>query len=186
MVGLTSFTFKEAMMTAFDDAMQETLAHEGGDYHPKPGAADQNPTRKGITQNTFDSYRTRLGLPTYSVFEMDDTDVYDIYRTYWDSAHCEELPYLVALSCFDMSINAGPSRAIKTFQQAAGFTGPDVDGVWGPKTRDAAYHARQDEVRWAHRIQTERMAFYTHIADDLNNFKSWISRLTQFNKKFLS
>lgn len=173
----------------------ETGKAEGGDYHPKPGAADQNPTRKGVTQNRFTKWLSDQGLPSRDIFTATDDEIFAVYREHWNDAHCGELPYLVALPCFDMSINGGPARAIAIFQQASGFAGDpvsftgDCDGKWGPKTRDAAYRARQDERRWAHRVQNYRLSFYVRIADqpnELPNLRSWVRRVIDFNLKFLA
>lgn len=173
------------MSSDFNAALAETLGHEGGDYHPLPGASDQNPTHKGVTQSTYDRYCDTEGKPHRSVYDIQDFEVNEIYKKYWDGAHCDSLPQLLALCAFDMSINAGPVHAIKVFQQTMGLV---VDGEWGPKTEAAAYTARQSEPALAGRYQSYRLLYYVLIADqpnELTSLRSWVRRVVDFNLKHL-
>lgn len=178
----------------FETAYNFTFGREAGDYHPKPGAADQNPTSDGVTQETYDKYRTKHGLATRSVFDIDPEEHKAIFRDFWMEAHCEDLPTLVSITCFDMAINSGPQRAIAIFQKAMGCDGDiakytgQCDGVWGPKTAALAYAARRDEAGFAARYTTERLVWYVRIADqpnELQNLRSWVNRVAKFNREFL-
>jgi lysozyme family protein len=172
----------------FELAMKDTRAYEGGNYDGRD-PDDPNVTSRGVIQKTYDDWRSRHTLPTQHVYNMTEEEAVAIYKEFWDAAHCQELPHAVAVACFDAAINSGPKRAIKLFQLSSGFVGPDVDGIWGPKTAAAAYRARQDERASAQRLSTERLAWYVsiyHEPSQMNEFKSWINRVVEFNRKYLT
>jgi lysozyme family protein len=182
------------MKADFPAALAFTLKQEAGDYLGTD-PDDKNVTRKGVTQATYSRWRQRKGLPDRSVLEATDDEIVSVYEEFWKDAHCDDLPTIVAIGCFDMAINGGPRRAIALFQKSAGFAGKpleysgDCDGIWGPKTAQAAYLARQDERRWGFRYHTARLAFYLDIADkpsEHNELRSWLRRLIHFNNVYLT
>lgn len=177
----------------FETAYEFTFGREAGDYHGTD-PDDTNPTRDGVIQETYDRYRTKHGLPEQSVFQMDRDEHKAIFREFWMDAHCEDLPTLVSVTCFDAAINSGPRRAIALFQKAMGCAGDiatysgECDGKWGPKTAAMAYAARRDEPGFAAAYTTERIIWYVRIADkpsEINELRSWLNRVAKFNKQFL-
>jgi lysozyme family protein len=117
-------------MNRFDRALPLLLVHEGGFVnHPAdPGGA----TNRGITQNTYNSWRRSKSLPPRSVREITADEVSRIYReSYWNPIRGDELPSGVAYCVFDAAVNSGPGRAIRWMQQVVGAR---VDGVVGPET----------------------------------------------------
>lgn len=126
----------------FYDALKLTLGFEGGRSNEK---ADRGGlTMYGVTQGTYDRWRRARGQPLRSVTQIEDLEVEMIYRRqYWEAAHCDELPSVLALCVFDAAVNHGPARAIRLLQQA--LHTPD-DGVFGPQTSDALNGADEQDV----------------------------------------
>lgn len=171
-------------MDLFTEAMNLTLGTEGG-WYDGSDPRDPNPTMWGITQKTYDAYRSSIGQPSQSVRQVKTDERDAIYRKYWDGV-CENLPRLAALTVFDMSINAGPAAARKVVQRALNL--PD-DGVYGPVTRTAISRLTQYGVLngqvdvFILRILLERVAFYRDLARKPNlrpNLNSWIARVADF------
>lgn len=174
-------------MTPYQEALKLTLGFEGG-YYDGSEARDPNPTNYGVTQSTYDDYRTRKHLPTRSVKEIEQTEVEDIYRWYWEAAGCDKLPRLTAMCVFDHSINAGPVKAIICLQRALGV---QDDGKFGPKTADACMLPRQIEaadILLASRLCFERIRYYVDLAkfERLRpNLLSWAHRVIKFREGYL-
>lgn len=143
-------------MSRFDECLQFVLQREGGfSDHPndKGGATNQ-----GITQKTYDAYRTSNRR---SVEFIDDREVRDIYRaSYWIPAKCGILPVPVDLVVFDSAVNHGVSRSAKLLQEAAGVV---VDGSVGPVTIDAI--KEMEPVELAEDLIDLRRAFYSRIVN---------------------
>lgn len=118
------------MRHLFDEALSLVLVHEGGYVnHPAdPGGA----TNKGITQATYNVWRTRNGQPKQNVRKITDAEVAAIYRRdYWGKVRGDDLPAGVDYAVFDFAVNSGPSRAARFLQRIVGV---DDDGVIGPIT----------------------------------------------------
>ena len=108
-------------MSAFDDAFETLIGHEGGyTHHPKdPGGA----TKFGITQRSY---------PGEDIRGMTLERAKAIYRRdFWDKVHGDDWPYVLAFQLFDAAVNSGPSQAVKWLQAAVGTT---QDGKLGPIT----------------------------------------------------
>ena len=107
-----------------------TLKHEGGFVnHPSdPGGR----TMRGVTQRTYDSWRSRKGLKVRDVKLISDSELKQIYaRDYWHPVGGEILPAGVDLATYDFGVNSGPSRAVKYLQRVVGAR---VDGRVGAET----------------------------------------------------
>lgn len=122
---------------SFDTALSKTLGFEGG--------LSDNPldhggrTKWGITQATYDAWRSRQGLATRPVDELTERERDLIYREeYWDPIHGDELPERLGELVFDMAVNSGVRAAKLTLQRSLGV---DADGVMGEKTIAAAQEA---------------------------------------------
>lgn len=107
-------------MDAFRTALSFTLRWEGGFVnHPKdPGGA----TNYGVTQATYNTWRSGKGLPQRSVQEITREEVEAIYRElFWipiggEALAKKSLP--LAVSAFDFAVNSGVGRA-KSFLASA-------------------------------------------------------------------
>lgn len=98
-------------------ALDIVLELEGGyANHPSdPGGA----TYRGVTQRTYDAYRKRQGLASCDVRNIDVPELQAIYKTYWLPICQEALEKGyggLALTIFDMSVNAGPGNALKLYR----------------------------------------------------------------------
>ncbi len=121
-------------MSNFDRALALLLGHEGGlsDHALDRGGR----TNLGITQATYNNWRTKQGLMARKVDHITMDEVKAIYRRdYWDACKCDEMPWVFAYPTFDAAVNSGPSRARKWLQQGLGVT---ADGIIGPATLAAA------------------------------------------------
>lgn len=111
----------------FDICLREVLRHEGGYVdHPKdPGGR----TNLGVTQATYEDW---VGYKVNETImrKLTVAHVQTLYKVkYWDSIHCDDLPYGVDLCVFDFGVNAGPNRAARYLQR---MVGAKEDGVLGP------------------------------------------------------
>ena len=118
------------MKDNFDKCLQAVLRYEGGkvDDPRDPGGR----TAFGITQNTYNGWRSAKNLPTQDVFNITQAEVAAIYKqNYWDKVRGDDLPDGVDIAVFDFAVNSGVSRAAKYLQSTVGVT---QDGVIGPAT----------------------------------------------------
>lgn len=128
----------EARSAAFVRALPVVLRLEGVGLPGNPtGLADipgdtGGVTNYGITQATYQEWK---GNEYADVREITPHEVEAIYwERYWKAAHCDELPFVLALAHFDCAVNQGVAAAIKMLQRVLNV---DADGIFGPKTRAA-------------------------------------------------
>lgn len=130
----------------FPAALARVLVYEGGfvnDPHDPGGATNQ-----GVTQATYNVYRSSHKMPGQSVRLISSEEVADLYRgMYWNLCRCDDLPAGIDFAVFDAAVNSGPGAAGKWLQQALGadYTG-QVDGLIGRATVDAVNAAKDDDV----------------------------------------
>ncbi|NBY21315.1 MAG: hypothetical protein EBQ73_00210, partial [Gammaproteobacteria bacterium] len=101
------------MKENFPQALKQVLKYEGGkvDDPRDPGGR----TAFGVTQDTYNAWRKKQGLPNADVFTISQADVAAIYRQeYWDSIRGDDLPAGVDFAVFDFAVNSGVSRAANT------------------------------------------------------------------------
>lgn len=144
-------------MTAFSRCLSVTLSLEGGyvDDPADPGGA----TNRGITQRTYDAWRTHERLPTRDVQQISDGDVTAIYYgEYWRAAQCEGMDVPIALCLFDAAVNVGVLTARRFLTDA----GADIDAYCD---RRLAYYdglvqekpaLRRFLTGWHNRVRTIR------------------------------
>ncbi len=175
---------------AFKDALRFTLPWEGG-YVNDPDDSG-GATNKGITQVTYNAWRTSKGWPTRSVRLITDGEVEAIYEErFWNKTACSQLDDLLAIAAFDFGVNSGPARAIRFLQEAVGARG---DGVWGPKSaaalraaieRHGGGRAGVTSVTAAYIDSRER--FVREVArrrpKDRKHLGGWLNRLNSLRKR---
>jgi|TARA_R100001086_G_scaffold25646_2_gene12077 lysozyme family protein len=152
-------------MTAnnFEKCLSLLLAHEGGFVnHPEdPGGA----TNKGITKKTYERFLGRE-VEALELENISEKNVKKIYKTrYWNKIAGDKLPAGIDYIVFDLCVNGGPRRAIKTLQKVLNSIvdwDVAVDGVMGPKTHSALSHAC-DNDKVIDRLTREKGKFYRKL-----------------------
>ncbi len=169
---------------SFEASLQFVLQQEGGfvDNPDDPGGA----TNHGITQATYDRYRSAKGLPTQSVSAVSEAETREIYETlYWDACRCGDIDRLapgLALDVFDTAVNSGVGEASKILQRLLQVT---PDGHIGPQTLGALpgrdLRALTEEYLWA------RLALLTAIARRRPKSRqfllAWVSRVVSLREE---
>ena len=104
----------------FEKMLKFVLQSEGG-YVNDPNDLGGE-TNKGITHNTYNSYRRSKGLPTRSVKYITDDEVRDIYyNNYFKASGADKIENLqLASYVFDTAVNMGVARAKSFLAQSNG------------------------------------------------------------------
>ena len=164
------------MKENFPQALKQVLKYEGGkvDDPRDPGGR----TAYGVTQDTYNAWRKKQGLPNADVFTISQADVAAIYRQeYWDSIRGDDLPSGVDFAVFDFAVNSGVSRAAKTLQSVVGVT---QDGQIGPATLQAA----RAYVGLA--VTNKRLAFMQSLSIWSTFGKGWSARIADVKAQVLA
>lgn len=162
-------------MSKFDQALHYVFDREGRFSDRKNDRG--GPTMFGITQITYDRWRTAKGQAKADVANISRAEATQIYREwYWDAGVCELLPPVLATCAFDAMVNHRPQDAIALMQYALGVP---ADGVLGPLTR-AAYSRAADNPGCLWRFVAARLDLYCDIvrndASQRVNLKGWVRR----------
>ena len=164
------------MQENYAQALKQVLKYEGGkvDDPRDPGGR----TAFGVTQDTYDAWRKKQGLPNADVFTISQTDVAAIYRQeYWDSIRGDDLPDGVDFAVFDFAVNSGVSRAARTLQ---GIVGVTQDGQIGPAT----IQATKAYVGLA--VTNKRLAFMQSLSIWSTFGKGWSARIADVKAQVLA
>lgn len=159
------------MNASFPAALALVLKSEGGftDNPADPGGA----TDDGITQATYDAYRTVQGLPLQSVRLITLDEAGAIYRhEFWDVLKDDALPAGVDYAMFDFAVNSGPPRAAKFLQHVLFL---QTDGAVGPKTVDTASRADPELLCFA--LCLSRLRFMQSLSTWADFGKGWSARV---------
>jgi|SRR3984885_1803563 len=101
----------------FEECLRFTLPWEGG-YSDNPDDAG-GPTSRGITQATYDVYRTRRCLPLRSVQLAPLAEVKDAYQLlFWVPSYAYLFDFPLALALFDTAVQFNPETNMR-FKRAA-------------------------------------------------------------------
>lgn len=106
----------------FEKMLKFVLQREGGYVNDHNDLGGE--TNKGITHNTYNSYRKSKGLPIRSVKYITDDEVRDIYyNNYFKASGADKIenPQLASY-VFDTAVNMGVSRAKSFLEQSHGNT----------------------------------------------------------------
>jgi lysozyme family protein len=121
------------MDVSFDDCLAFTLSEEGGfiDHPADPRFA----MKHGITLGRLRRFQRDPTLDRDDVRLMTYATVRAVYMAdFWNRTRCDSLPIGIDLMVFDHAVNAGPDRAGRALQLAAGQNRKDIDGAVGPDT----------------------------------------------------
>ena len=162
---------------SFDIALPYVLKHEGGwsDDPSDPGGA----TMQGITLGTA----VRHGIGDKAALKaITPQQVAAIYRTdYWRFDLVDD--QRVATKLFDMAVNMGLRTAVRIAQEALNTLDAcvEVDGQWGPQTRDTINAVSPDHM--LRLLSTESADYYHAIAQkrpESGKFlKGWLKRAAE-------
>lgn len=158
------------MQQDFSQALRYVLIDEGGnDDDPNDHGGR---TSRGITQREYNAWCSLNGKPQGDVWQATQTDIESIYRSQYWNPYCDQLPAGVDYVFFDISVNAGRSRATRQFQQALGV---NVDGMLGQVTLSAIQSA--DPVDLIHKVSDVRRNWYRSLKQFNIYGRGWLSRV---------
>jgi peptidoglycan hydrolase-like protein with peptidoglycan-binding domain len=153
-------TVKTDENSALEIALKFTLQWEGG-YVNHPDDLG-GPTNKGITQTTYDSYRSRNNLPYQSVKFITDVEVYEIYsKRYWQPSRAELMETPLAVVHFDTAVMFGVLGAIQFLQEALGVT---PDRIFGTETEMALQSSNNLDT--ALEMIAGRISYHKQMVED--------------------
>ena len=164
------------MKESFDAALKQVLKYEGGkvDDPRDPGGR----TAFGVTQDTYNAWRKKQGLPNADVFSISQADVAAIYRQeYWDRIRGDDLPTGVDFAVFDFAVNSGVVKAAKTLQSVVGVV---QDGQIGPATIQAT------KAYVALAVTNKRLAFMQSLSIWSTFGKGWSARIAAVKAQVLA
>lgn len=158
----------------FDKAFKTVIGHEGGfTLHSgdpgnwtggKVGIGTLKGTKYGIAANTY---------PNEDIKNLTLDRAKQLYkRDFWDKAKCDQLPDGLRFHVFDVSVNSGVSRGVKTLQQALGV---NDDGIVGSQTINASKSQNAHEILI--KFYSFRIAFYTSLSTFSTFGKGWMNRV---------
>lgn len=176
-------------MTAFESALNKTLAREGL-YSNRPGDPGGE-TYAGCSRRRWpewkgwpivDSHKRDPGFPESLA---DDPNlarlVSEFYLTnFWHALRCNELPEPVAAKLFDVGVNLGVVPATRLLQVALRLAGEQVaqDGRMSPETLAAATRAHLTVL--LDTVRAAQAGYYVRLVKDnptLEQFlNGWLNR----------
>jgi lysozyme family protein len=162
------------MNANFDMSFDRVMQSEGGYVWDKDDAGGE--TNLGVTIGAWGAYLGRPIKPG-EMKVLTRSDVKPFYKKmYWDKVRGDDLPQGVDYAIFDFAVNAGPARAAKFLQQAAGAV---ADGAIGPGTM--ALVAKMPPTELLQKFARQKEAFYNSLAEknptQQKFLKGWLSRV---------
>jgi lysozyme family protein len=154
----------------FIQAMKFLTPWEGGFVnHPNdPGGA----TNRGVTQNVYNGYRKKKGLPIQTVRNITTPEVYDIYyNQYWLASNCDKIPAPLNIVVFDRAVNMGTGQAIKLLQQSLNKLGKGlvVDGGFGANSLKAVQSMSPNSIIKACELMVQESLNFRELLIKRNN-----------------
>lgn len=119
--------------TTFEVALAFTLYWEGG-YSNNPADVGGR-TYRGILQSEYNNYRASYGLPAQDVRLISNSELIEVYQTYWDASGAGKMYPALAVVMFDTAVNFGKSGSIRFLQEALGlpasgeFDAPTIEAL---------------------------------------------------------
>jgi lysozyme family protein len=146
----------------FEEAFEKLIGHEGGYVNnPKDGGGE---TKYGISKRSY---------PDEDIKNLTLERARELYkRDYWVPAGCSSLPDVIRFDVFDMAVNSGVRRSIKTLQRAV-FT--VEDGLLGPKTILAATVMPAYQV--IARFNAIRLVYMASLPNWPTFSRGWVMRI---------
>ncbi len=146
----------------FDEAFTKLIGHEGGYVNNKHDPGGE--TKFGISKRSY---------PGENIAMLTLARAKEIYYTdYWLTAGCDRVPDAIRFDLFDMAVNSGVKRAIKTLQRAVGTV---EDGALGPITLAAVLAL--PAPRLVARFNGVRLAFMAGLTNWPAFGRGWALRI---------
>lgn len=165
------------MESNWKPSLRAVLASEGGNDDDPTDHGGR--TSRGITQREYDAWRRERKEPTLDVWRAPQSDIETIYHDEYWMPTCDLLPLGMDYMFFDMSVNAGPTRAALLLQRALVVT---PDGRIGPLTREAIAKANPEML----------IASYTNVKEQFYRglhqpkfLRGWLNRNLQVKQTAL-
>lgn len=148
-------------MSQFDRLIDRVLGHEGG-YVNDPNDPGGE-TQWGISKRAY---------PGIDIPKLTREAAVEIYRRdFWERVHGDEMPSALAFAALDFAVNSGVETAVRKLQHVLGVAD---DGIWGPRTREAAQNARP---RHAFLLLAERLDFMRRLKNWPYAGAGWAGRI---------
>lgn len=148
----------------FDDSFERLIGHEGGYVNDPRDPGGE--TKYGISRRSY---------PGECIRTMTLERAKAIYlRDYWGKAGCDTVPDGVKFDLFDMAVNSGVNRAIRTLQLAAGT---EDDGILGPITLQAIQS--MNPIRFVARFNGHRLQFLSSLSTWKDFGRGWANRVAK-------
>ncbi len=166
------------MKENFEVSLALLLDDEGGfSNHPMdPGGM----TNLGVTKRAWEAWKKRP-VTEEEMQELTPEKVAPFYKEmYWDLARCDDLPDGVDYCVFDLAVNSGVSRAVKTLQECLGVV---ADGKIGPKTLAAM--AAADPKKLTEGIIEKRLLFLQSLVAWGTFGRGWGKRVVSVRRHAL-
>ncbi|MBD1939083.1 glycosyl hydrolase 108 family protein [Microcoleus sp. FACHB-68] len=158
---------------SFQAALRFTLYFEGG--YSNHSADVGGKTYRGILQPEYDAYRAGKGLPVQDVRRMDNSELWEIYYSYWDASRAESMSPILGVAMFDTAVNFGRSGAVRFLQQALAVP---VTGSFNSETFQALQSQNQEEI--AKRMIENRIQYrYKRVRESPSQqvfLQGWLNR----------
>lgn len=172
--------------------IKNIIAREGGyvDHPSDRGGA----TKYGITSKALINYLGR-SVDKEDIKNVSKNDAYEIYYLqYFKTPKIDEIPVSLQEKILDMSVNHGPTRAIKILQRVIVKQGMSiaVDGIIGTKTLGALDNVtlEKGDTTILNSLVDERVWFYERIVkhDETQRvfLAGWVSRAESFRHRCLA
>lgn len=140
----------------------------------------------GVTQATYNAWLRQQGRTFQDVREMTEEERLSLYEEeYWDRAHCSDIPEPLCDVVFDMAVNSGSVRAIRTLQLCLGLP---ADGVWGPKTAQAVkelpgYRTHSLTQEYLDRRRDLYEEIVEHDPSQTKFLQGWLNRIDDLEER---
>lgn len=158
---------------SFQAALRFTLYFEGG--YSNHSADVGGKTYRGILQPEYDEYRAGKGLPVQDVRRMDNSELWEIYYSYWHASRAESMSPILGVAMFDTAVNFGRSGAVRFLQQALAVP---VTGSFNSETFEALQSQNQEEI--AKRMIENRIQYrYKRVRESPSQqvfLQGWLNR----------
>lgn len=164
------------MRENWHNAFEHVIKSEGGYVHDPHDRGGE--TNLGVTKKAWAAYLGRE-IEDGEMRALTKEAVEPFYKEmYWDRVRGDDLPSGVDYAVFDFAVNAGPGRAAKFLQEAAGVY---ADGVIGSGTLAAV--SKMDPEALLKAFSRSKSMFYHRLADrdatQQRFLRGWLNRVAE-------